>query len=224
MFFRQYESGCLSPYSYLEGDTTTSRAVVIPPFAAHGAGSACGQSMSSAPHSTIGKERRSNCTLAAMTEGAFVAAVIADQPLAPTYFPFAASTNRGAHELLDEERKPGAPFLDQVVRYQAGGAVVVDTRLPQNFASGHLERALNVSLDERFAEYAGDVIRPRQVLLDNMHQLDPDRPTLAVCGSGSRSLVAAWLLRAQGFASVADARGGFDACAAAGMPVAHPQS
>ena len=31
MFFRQYELGCLSLYSYLVGDTTTGRAVVIDP-------------------------------------------------------------------------------------------------------------------------------------------------------------------------------------------------
>jgi glyoxylase-like metal-dependent hydrolase (beta-lactamase superfamily II)/rhodanese-related sulfurtransferase len=283
-------------------------------FPAHGAGSACGRAMSSAPSSTIGKERRFNYALASMTEEAFVAAVIADQPLAPTYFPFAASTNRRAHELLDEERMPQALSLDQVLRYQAGGAAVVDTRRPQDFASGHLKGALNVSVDGRFAEYAGDVIRPHQaiiivaypgrqveaktrlarigfdtvvghlpdieavlaghpdrarravrlpapdlanwlssdpnvqlvdvrnpsehqtgtiagsrliplpLLLDNIDRLDPDRPTVVVCASGTRSSVAASLLRARGFEPVADVVGGFDACAAAGMPVTHPQS
>ena len=119
-------------------------------FPAHGAGSACGRAMSSAPSSTMGAQRRSNYALAPMTEEAFVAAVIADQPLAPTYFPFAASTNRRAHELLDEQRIPEVLSLDQVLRYQAGGAAVVDTRPPQDFASGYLKGALNVSLDGRF--------------------------------------------------------------------------
>jgi glyoxylase-like metal-dependent hydrolase (beta-lactamase superfamily II)/rhodanese-related sulfurtransferase len=283
-------------------------------FPAHGAGSACGRAMSSAPSSTIGEQRRSNYALAPMTEEAFVAAVTADQPLAPTYFTFAASTNRRAHELLDEERMLEALSLDEVLRYQAGAAVVVDTRLPQDFASAHLQGALNVSLDGRFAEYAGEVIRPQQaiiivadpgreaeaktrlarigfdtvlgylpdieavlaghpdcarcalrlsasdladwlssdpnlqlvdvrnpsehqagtimgarliplpLLLDNTHQLDPDRPTVVVCASGSRSSVAASLLRSRGFERVADVLGGFDACAAAGMPIAYPQS
>ena len=134
-------------------------------FPAHGAGSACGRAMSSAPSSTMGAQRRSNYALAPMTEEAFVAAVIADQPLAPTYFPFAASTNRRAHELLDEQRIPEVLSLDQVLRHQAGGAAVLDTRPPQDFASGHLKGALNVSLDGRFAEYAGDVIRPQQAII-----------------------------------------------------------
>lgn len=31
MFFRQYDLACLSLYSYLIGDTTTGRAVVVDP-------------------------------------------------------------------------------------------------------------------------------------------------------------------------------------------------
>jgi rhodanese-related sulfurtransferase len=71
---------------------------------------------------------------------------------------------------------------------------------------------------------AGSRLVPLPVLLDNIHQLDPDRPTVVVCASGSRSSVAASLLRARGFELVADVLGGFDTCAAAGMPVTHPQS
>jgi glyoxylase-like metal-dependent hydrolase (beta-lactamase superfamily II)/rhodanese-related sulfurtransferase len=281
-------------------------------FPAHGAGSACGRAMSSAPSSTVGEQRRSNYALAPMTEEAFIAAVTAHQPLAPTYFVFAASSNRRAHRLLDEQAAPKAVSLDQVLRYQAGGAALLDARSPQAFASGHLRGALNVSLDGRFAEYAGDVIRPQQaiilvaepgreveaktrlarigfdsvagylpdietvladhprqagraprlpavdlaewmsvephlqlvdvrdpaehqsgtiagarllplpVLLDNTHQVAPDRPTVVFCASGYRSSIAASLLRAQGFAHVADVLGGFNAWAAARLPITHP--
>jgi rhodanese-related sulfurtransferase len=71
---------------------------------------------------------------------------------------------------------------------------------------------------------AGSRLIPLPVLLDRTQRLDPDRPTVVVCASGSRSSVAASLLRSRGFEPVADVLGGFDACAAAGMPVAHPQS
>ena len=40
--------------------------------------------------------------------------------------------------------------------------MLLDTRAPETFASGHLRGAINVGLDGRFAEYAGDVIRPGQ--------------------------------------------------------------
>ena len=39
------------------------------------------------------------------------------------------------------------------------GAVLLDTRSPESFASGHLRGSINVGLDGRFAEYAGDVVR-----------------------------------------------------------------
>jgi glyoxylase-like metal-dependent hydrolase (beta-lactamase superfamily II)/rhodanese-related sulfurtransferase len=283
-------------------------------FPGHGAGSSCGKAISSAPSSTIGEQRRSNYALAPMTEAAFVAVVSAHQPLAPTYFGFAASTNRQAHQLLDEQAELEALTLDQVLQLQGRGARLVDGRAPRAYASGHLRGAYNVSLDGRFAENAGNVIRPQEaivvvadpgreteartrlarigfdavlgylphidavlaahpdragravrlpaedlaawissdvdpqlvdvrnpsehevgtiagarllplpVLLDHMQQLDADRPTVVFCASGSRSSVAASVLRARGFARVADVPGGFGAWAAAGLPIAHPQS
>ena len=40
--------------------------------------------------------------------------------------------------------------------------MLLDTRAPESFASGHLRGSINVGLDGRFAEYAGDVVRPGQ--------------------------------------------------------------
>jgi hydroxyacylglutathione hydrolase len=40
--------------------------------------------------------------------------------------------------------------------------MVLDTRPPETFASGHLRGSVNVGLDGRFAEYTGDVVRPGQ--------------------------------------------------------------
>ncbi|MFP5489296.1 MAG: rhodanese-like domain-containing protein, partial [Acidimicrobiia bacterium] len=40
----------------------------------------------------------------------------------------------------------------------AGGAMLVDGRDPEEFASGHLRQAINVGLNGRYAEFAGSVI------------------------------------------------------------------
>ena len=40
--------------------------------------------------------------------------------------------------------------------------MLLDTRAPESFASGHLRGSINVGLDGRFAEYAGDIVRPGQ--------------------------------------------------------------
>ncbi len=131
-------------------------------YPAHGAGSACGKSLSPATRSTIGEQRATNYALAPMTEDQFVEAVIQGQSVAPLYFAFAANANRRDRELLDEAGEVPVLDLDVVVGRQAEGVVVIDTRPSDQFASGHLRGAINVGLDGRFAEYAGDVLRPGQ--------------------------------------------------------------
>jgi hydroxyacylglutathione hydrolase len=131
-------------------------------FPAHGAGSACGKSMSSAPTSTIGEQRVTNYALQPMSEDEFVEAVLQGQSVAPLYFAYAADSNRRDRPLLDDAEPVATLDLAAVLAAHAEGAVVLDTRAPDAFASGHLRGSVNVSLDGRFAEYAGDVIRPGQ--------------------------------------------------------------
>jgi glyoxylase-like metal-dependent hydrolase (beta-lactamase superfamily II)/rhodanese-related sulfurtransferase len=134
-------------------------------YPAHGAGSACGKSMSTAPASTIGEQRQTNYALQPMSEEAFVETVLQGQSVAPLYFSYAADTNRRERALLDDAQPVPLLDLDQVLAAQTGGAVVLDTRAPEAFASGHLRGSLHVSLDGRFAEYAGDVVRPEQSIV-----------------------------------------------------------
>lgn len=129
-------------------------------FPAHGAGSACGKQLSTATVSTIGEQRRTNYALQPMSEDDFVRIVTEGQPVAPLYFPFSAHRNRERHPLLDEADPPPALGLDAVLARQRAGARLLDTRDPAAFAAGHLPGSVNVGLDGRFAEYAGDVLDP----------------------------------------------------------------
>lgn len=131
-------------------------------YPAHGAGSACGKSMSDAPVSTIGEQRESNYALQPMTEDEFVDAVLQGQSVAPLYFSFAADSNRRNRPLLDDAESVPRVEPETALDAQAKGAVLLDTRAPDAFASGHLRGSVNVSLDGRFAEFAGDVVRPDQ--------------------------------------------------------------
>jgi glyoxylase-like metal-dependent hydrolase (beta-lactamase superfamily II)/rhodanese-related sulfurtransferase len=137
-------------------------------YPAHGAGSACGRQMSSAVSSTIGEQRATNHALAPMSEDEFVAAVTEGQTVAPLYFAHAADTNRRERELLDDRVAPRSLSVEDAVRLRSQGSVLLDIRAPESFASGHLRGSINVGLEGRFAEYAGDVIRPDEqiVLLD----------------------------------------------------------
>ena len=134
-------------------------------FPAHGAGSSCGKQLSTETSSTLGEQRQTNYAIQAMGEDDFVAAVTEGQPARPHYFEFDAQRNRELRPLLDEEAPP-ALDVDDVLRLQDAGAVLLDAREPGDFAAGHLQRAVNVGLQGRFAEWAGDVLLPdRDIVL-----------------------------------------------------------
>ena len=127
-------------------------------YPAHGAGSACGKNLSTATVSTIAEQRETNYALAIPTVEEFVTAVTEGQPEAPAYFAYNAQRNRQARDLLTGTEPPGPLGLDEVLRLQADGAVVVDTRGPASFATGHLHSSVNIGLEGRFAELAGSVV------------------------------------------------------------------
>ncbi|MGH9086270.1 MAG: MBL fold metallo-hydrolase [Acidimicrobiales bacterium] len=131
-------------------------------YPAHGAGSACGKNLSTAASSTIGEQRETNYALAPMTEDQFIEAVTEGQGVAPLYFAFAADANKRERELLDDHEAPRRLTVDEALDLARAGAVLLDTRAPESFASGHLRGSINVGLDGRFAEYAGDIVRPGQ--------------------------------------------------------------
>ncbi|MBU8861364.1 MULTISPECIES: MBL fold metallo-hydrolase [unclassified Micromonospora] len=134
-------------------------------FPAHGAGSACGKNLSTERQSTIGEQRRTNYACAPMSEERFLALVTGGQPAAPGYFAFDAVLNRKARELFDHAR-PARPLTPaEFLAARADGAVVVDARDPQEYATGHLRGALNVPADGRFAETAGSVVAPDRPVL-----------------------------------------------------------
>ena len=144
-------------------------------FPAHGAGSACGKSLSSETSSTIGEQRRTNYALSPMAESDFVHIVTEGQPSTPLYFPYSAHRNRERRPLLDEHHRPVAMSPSEVLERQCGGAVILDTRDTAEFAAGHLPGSLNVGLAGRVAEDAGDVLRPEDRIIlvsDADHDLE----------------------------------------------------
>ncbi|WP_374987040.1 rhodanese-like domain-containing protein [Streptomyces fradiae] len=127
-------------------------------FPAHGAGSACGKNLSTERQSTIGAQRATNYACRPMSRDDFVAIVTAGQSAAPGYFGYDAALNRQDRALFDPAAAPRPLTADEFTARRAAGAVVVDTRGPQEFAAGHLRGALNIPADGRFAEQAGTVL------------------------------------------------------------------
>ena len=141
-------------------------------YPAHGAGSACGKNLSTELWSTMGEQRTTNYALRAPDRATFVDLVTEGQPPAPGYFVYNAILNRQGRELLDETQMPPALSYDAMRAALAAGAVLVDGRTPEEFATGHLAGAINIGLEGRYAEFAGSVITPD---VDIVLMTDPDR-------------------------------------------------
>jgi rhodanese-related sulfurtransferase len=80
--------------------------------------------------------------------------------------------------------------------------LVLDVRQPHEYQSGHISGAKLIPLNE---------------LANRMRQLPKDRPIIAVCRSGSRSVHATRMLTEAGY-QVENLRGGMIAWQAAGFP------
>ena len=75
--------------------------------------------------------------------------------------------------------------IDDVIALRNDGAVLLDSREPNDFAAGHLRGAINVGLQRRFAEYAGDVLAPTSASFSSAIRLPRSRPRSASAGSAS---------------------------------------
>lgn len=278
-------------------------------FPAHGAGSSCGKQLSSETSSTIGEQRETNYALKKPDLEQFVAAVTEGQSVQPPYFEYASNRNTEAHPLLNDD-SPQLLDVEDVLNRSTEGAILLDTRDPSDYASGHLRDAVNVSLNGRFAEWAGNVLSPdRDIVLvgdpvlareskirlsrvgfdrvvgqlrdlaevvthwqdrveaasrlsvhqlaglrdvephlqivdvrgpgeveegaipgahkiplpaltDSLSKLDKAAPVVIYCASGTRSMIAASVLRASGFNDVSDLLGGYGAWRDADLPIA----
>ncbi len=76
----------------------------------------------------------------------------------------------------------------------AAGALVVDVRTPQEYASGHIQGALNIPYDQ---------------IADRLNELGEkkDRPIVLYCRSGRRAGIALATLRRLGYTNVLNAGG-----------------
>lgn len=129
-------------------------------YPAHGAGSLCGKAISKETVSTIGEQRRVNYALQPMSKESFIHLVTADQPDAPPYFTYDAVLNSKERPTLEATLERGLkPLgLEEVQRLESGGAQILDTREPEEFAAAHLAGSINIGLNGQYATWAGTVL------------------------------------------------------------------
>src|SRR5665811_927344 len=143
-------------------------------YPAHGAGSACGGTMSDIAISTIGYERATNPLLGITREEFIERKKIENIPL-PPYFARMADNNLNGTLLLEPswvEPMDAPRFANVMV-----DCTVVDTRSSVSFAGGHIKGSYNIWL-RGLPKFAGWILDPeRDILLVTERQEDIETAT-----------------------------------------------
>lgn len=136
-------------------------------YPAHGPGSACGKSLGKETFSTIGVQKQTNYALQDQTKEDFIKAVTEGLSTPPVYFPINASINaRGYEPLLDFKSSALTPIEAEAFdRMRRDGIYILDTRPSSVFTQGFVPGSVSVSLDGRFAEWAGSIVPFDQEIL-----------------------------------------------------------
>lgn len=127
----------------------------------HGAGSACGKTLGAVPSTTVGYEKIVNWALQCDDEKRFIGVLLNGQPEAPKYFAMMKQINKEGVGLLQECEAPNrmepSPSLVTVQEWIEQG-IVVDTRIPSEFAKKHIRGTINIPYNKSFVTWAGWLI------------------------------------------------------------------
>jgi glyoxylase-like metal-dependent hydrolase (beta-lactamase superfamily II)/rhodanese-related sulfurtransferase len=136
-------------------------------YPAHGPGSACGKNIGKETFSTIGEQKRFNYALKAMSREEFIEKVTEGILPPPHYFFEDARINREGYNPIDtviQKNKRPLP-VKEFKQAIAAGALVLDTRKPDDFEKGYVPGSINIGLNGQYAVWVGTLIDIRQPLV-----------------------------------------------------------
>ncbi len=185
-------------------------------YPAHGAGSACGKNMSKETSDTLGNQKKTNYALRAdMTREEFIAELLNGLTPPPGYFPQNVLMNIKGYDsmdtVLDRGTKALTPVEFELVANETG-AILLDTRSPQEFAAGFIPNSVNIGIDGSFAVWVGTMIP------------DVKQEILLITEPGREEEVITRLARVGYDFSIGYLKGGFDAWKASGKEIDQIQS
>lgn len=179
-------------------------------YPGHGAGSACGKSMSKDTVDTLGNQKRVNYALQPMSKQEFVAKVTEGLSAAPQYFPKNAMMNKqGAkplEEIMEKGTKGWEPNEFENVA-ESTEALLLDVRDAQTFAKGFVPNSINIGVEGQFAPWVGALIT------------DLTQPILLITEPGKEEETVTRLARVGYDNTIGYLKGGIEAWKAAGKEV-----
>lgn len=132
-------------------------------YPAHGAGSACGKSLSKETVSTIGNQKQSNYALRAdMTREEFIEEVTDGLLPPPDYFPLNVKLNKEGYESIDTILEKGTKSLsveDFISKTEKYDALILDVRHQSDFIDGFVPKSMFIGLNGTFAPWVGALIK-----------------------------------------------------------------
>jgi glyoxylase-like metal-dependent hydrolase (beta-lactamase superfamily II)/rhodanese-related sulfurtransferase len=172
-------------------------------YPAHGAGSACGKNMSKETFATLEHQLANNYALRKdMTRDEFIKEVTDGLLPPPGYFPENVRLNKEGYESIDTVLKRGATALSPAAFEAAAnetGALMLDTRKPEDFAKGFIPNSISIGIDGGFAPWVGALIP------------DIKQQILLITDSGREEEVVTRLARVGYDNCIGYLQGGFDA-------------
>jgi glyoxylase-like metal-dependent hydrolase (beta-lactamase superfamily II)/rhodanese-related sulfurtransferase len=143
-------------------------------YPAHGAGSACGKNMSKETFDSLGHQKQVNYALQPMSKEEFIEKVLDGLAPPPYYFPQNVLMNIKGYTSFDEVMNTAMNPLepeDFEMVVEAHGALVLDTRKPDEFVKGFIPRSINVGINGDFAPWVGtlitDIKQPLLIVADD---------------------------------------------------------
>jgi len=136
-------------------------------YPAHGPGSACGKNIGKETWSTIGQQKKTNYALLETDKDAFIQNLITGLSAPPMYFFEDARINKKGYTKIDEvvkrNMKPLSP--EEVKMLMSAGALVLDTRIANDYEVASIPGSLNIGLNGSFAVWVGTLIHIEQQLV-----------------------------------------------------------
>src|SRR5688572_17040052 len=129
-------------------------------YPAHGPGSSCGKNLGPERQSTIGIQKQTNYALRDMKKEDFVHELTQGLTPPPAYFFSDARINKQGYDAIDavmgKNMRPltVAEFETEVSR----GAVILDTRCPEDFETGFVPGSISIGLVGMYAVWAGTLL------------------------------------------------------------------
>jgi len=136
-------------------------------YPAHGPGSACGKNIGKETWSTIGEQKQKNYAMQEMSKEKFIELVTAGLGLPPAYFFNDAVINKKGYDSLEvvlskNIRPLNVNEFEQEVK---AGALILDSRTPDEFEKAYIEDSLNIGLNGTYAVWVGTLINIQQPLI-----------------------------------------------------------